>query len=55
LIDKYLGEEHRVFLTQEKADELLKYYNVPTVPSLVAVKKDDMVKNKKIQLVIHAL
>ncbi|MDY6821635.1 MAG: acetate--CoA ligase family protein [Deferribacterota bacterium] len=46
LINKHLGKERCVFLTQEKADELLKYYNVPVAPALVAVKKDDVVKIK---------
>ena len=48
LINKYLGEESYVFLTQEKADELLRHYNVPTVPALVAVKKVDVEKIKNI-------
>jgi acetyltransferase len=42
LLNTYLGSENKVYLTQEKADALLKCYNIPVVPSLIVVNKEDI-------------
>mgnify|MGYP005814370793 CR=1 FL=1 len=49
LLNKYLNKEDKVYLTQEKADELLKYYKIPVVPSLIVKEKSDI---KKIESIV---
>lgn len=48
LLNEYLKNEDNIYLTQEKSDRLLKYYNVPVVPSLIVNGKDDINKIKDI-------
>jgi acetyltransferase len=44
LVNKYLGAENKVYLTQEKADSLLKVYNIPVIPSLILSEREDVKK-----------
>lgn len=48
LLNEYLKNEDKIYLTQEKSDRLLKCYKVPVVPSLIINDKADIDKIKDV-------